>query len=92
MYKKKNEQKIFYLNKYFELKRDFLEFEEIIVSKFQYFTLEDILKYKSRLERIDKQLHKLIKQLKKHHKIYLDIENRNLKMEDFINEYLWICT
>lgn len=88
MYKKKNEQKIFYLNKYFELKRDFLEFEEIIVSKFQYFTLEDILKYKSRLERIDKQLHKLIKQLKKHHKIYLDIENRNLKMEDFINEYL----
>lgn len=84
--KKKTEQKIFYLNKYFELKRDFLEFEEIIVSKFQYFTLEDILKYKSRLERIDKQLHKLIKQLKKHHKISIDIENRNLKKEDFINE------
>lgn len=86
MGKKKNEQKIFYLNKYFELKRDFLEFEEIIVSKFQYFTLEDILKYKSRLERIDKQLHKLIKQLKKHHKISIDIENRNLKIKDFINE------
>lgn len=50
------------------------------------FILEDFLKYKSRLERIDKQLHKLIKQLKKHHKISIDIENRNLKKEDFINE------
>jgi hypothetical protein len=84
--KKKDEQKRFYLNKYFELKKDFLEFEEIIVSKFQYFSLEDVLKYKSRLNRLDNSMHKLIKQLKKHHKIYLDIENRNLKIKDFINE------
>ena len=45
--KKKDEQKRFYLNKYFELKKDFLEFEEIIVSKFQYFSLEDVLIIKS---------------------------------------------
>jgi hypothetical protein len=34
----------------------------------------------------DKSIHKLIKQLKKHHKISLDIENRNLTIKDFINE------
>lgn len=84
--KNKNEQKIFYLNKYFELKKDFLEFEEIIVSKLQYFSLEDVLKYKSRLNRLDISMQKLIKLLKKQHKVYLDIENRNLKLEEFINE------
>lgn len=84
--KQKEEQKRFYLNKYIELKKDFLEFEEIIINKFQYCSLEDVLKYKSRLERIDKQLHKLIKLLKKHHKITLEIENRNLEIENYIKE------
>lgn len=84
--KKKTEQKIFYLNKYFEYKKDFLEIEEIIVGNFQCFTLEDVLKYKSRLKRTDKLIKKLIKLLKKHHKISIDIEDRNLKKEDFINE------
>lgn len=84
--KQKEEQKRFYINKYIELKKEFLEFEEIIISKFQYCSLEDVLKYKSRLKRLDKSMHKLIKQLKKHHKIYLDIEDRNLKIENFIKE------
>ncbi|MBL3519497.1 hypothetical protein H0A43_03370 [Arcobacter lanthieri] len=70
------QQKIYFLESYFSLKNQFLGIEKIIADDFQEYSLNQILDFKVTLQELYQKMKYLVKKLKKHHKVYIDIEDR----------------
>ena len=73
--KKENHQELC-LRRYFEIKKEYLRIEKLIIDDFQKYSLNHILQYKKILEEHYQDLKFLIKTLKKYHKIKIDIQEK----------------
>ena len=70
-------QKQDFLESYFSLKNQFLGIEKLIIDDFQRYSLNEILEFKATLQELYFKMRYFVKQLRKYHKVYIDIGKRN---------------
>lgn len=75
--KAKKEQKIYFLESYFEFKNQFLSIEKLISDDFQNYSLNEILDFKKTLQELCLKMRYFVKKLRKYHNIFINIEKRN---------------
>jgi hypothetical protein len=75
--KARAEKKLSFLESYFSFKNQFLSIEKLIIDDFQRYSLNEILEFKATLQELYFKMRYFVKQLRKYHKVYIDIEKRN---------------
>lgn len=75
--KARAEKKLSFLESYFSFKNQFLSIEKLISEDFQKYSLNEILEFKATLQELYFKMRYFVKQLRKYHKVYIDIEKRN---------------